>query len=154
MGKGTAIFYEESPYLILHSSYVNGNILRPMEAEFIRKYLEHWGNRGNESIQEQINALIGSEAEWRCEGKDILKSTLQGVVWLSHEASNRLWLEPEIIEEILTKREGTSSEWIGKIKPTTDPSLYLGFCGWGPSSIKNGRYTYYRYVLNFILSDY
>ena len=153
VGKGTAVFYDKSPYLIVHSSYVNGNILRPMEAEFIRKYLEHWGNCGNESIQEQIDTLIGSEAEWSCDGESILKTKLHGIVRLSHQASDHLWLEPENIEKILNMREGETTEWIGRIDPIDDPSLYLGFCGWGPPSIEIGRYTYYRYLINFEVQD-
>lgn len=154
VGKGTAIFYEKSPYLILHSSYVNGNILRPMEAEFIRKYLEHWGNKGNETIQDQIDALVGSQAEWNCNGVPLFRTELDDTVRLSHEASEQLWLEPENIDEILIEKAGEPSEWIGELDPSTDSSIYLGFCGWGPASLESGRYTYYRYVLNFTILDH
>ncbi|HAF61987.1 MAG TPA: hypothetical protein DCK95_06645 [Anaerolineaceae bacterium] len=153
VGKGTAIYYETQPYLILHSSYVNGNMLKPMEAEFIRKYLEHWGKNGNEFIQERIDALIGAQVNWYCNEDLILGTTINGITRLSHEASNRLWLQPNEIEDILEDKEGLTSEWIGEIAPTDDPSLYLGFCGWGPPSIENGRYTYYRYLLNFTIQN-
>jgi len=153
VGKGTAIYYETQPYLILHSSYVNGNMLKPMEAEFIRKYLEHWGKNGNEFIQERIDSLIGSQINWFCNDDLIFGTTINGITRLSHEASNRLWLHPSEIEDILEDKEGLSSEWIGEIASTNDPSLYLGFCGWGPPSIDNGRYTYYRYLINFTIQN-
>lgn len=154
VGKGTAIYYELQPYLILHSSYVNGNILKPMEAEFIRKYLENWGKNGNEYIQDKIDSLIGSQVDWYCnEDEIILKTTINGIVRLSHEASNRLWLEPNEIEDILKDKEGLASEWIGDIPPKDQSDLYLGFCGWGPPSIENGRYTYYRYLLSFSIKN-
>ncbi len=54
-GKGTAVYYEELRYFILHSSYANGNIFQPMEAEFLRKFLEYWGTSGTEFIQGQID---------------------------------------------------------------------------------------------------
>jgi hypothetical protein len=149
VGKGTAVYYEDQPYMILHSSYVNGNALKPMEAEFLRKYLEHWGNKDNQYIQGQIDALIGSQVNWYCSGEIILKTTINSAARLSHEASNRLWLEPRKITNILESKEGLASEWIGGITPTEQPSLYLGFCGWGPSSVESGRYTYYRYLLSF-----
>jgi len=153
VGKGTAIYYETQPYLILHSSYVNGNMLKPMEAEFIRKYLEHWGKNGNEFIQERIDSLIGSQINWFCNDDLVFGTTINGITRLSHEASNRLWLRPSEIEDILEDKEGLSSEWIGEIASTNDPSLYLGFCGWGPPSIDNGRYTYYRYLINFTIQN-
>lgn len=153
VGKGTAIYYETQPYLILHSSYVNGNMLKPMEAEFLRKYLEHWGENGNKFIQEHIDSLIGSQVNWFCNNDLILDTTINGITRLSHEASNRLWLRPNEIEDILKDKEGLTSEWIGEISSTNDSSLYLGFCGWGPPSIDNGRYTYYRYLINFTIQN-
>lgn len=152
VGKGTGVYYESEPYLILHSSYVNGNVLRPMEAEFIRKYLEHWGRSGNEYIQEQIDSLIGSQVNWYCNDDLVLETTIDSIVRLSHVASERLWLEPTEIEDILTDREGLISEWIGEINPSTEPNLYLGFCGWGSPSLEYGRYTYYRYLLSFTIN--
>ncbi len=44
-GEKTAVFYDGPKYLILHSAFQNGNVLRPLEAEFIRHYLEYWGNQ-------------------------------------------------------------------------------------------------------------
>jgi len=154
VGKGTAIYYEETPYLILHYSYVNGNILKPMEAEFIRKYLEHWGNKGEEYIQQQMDQLMGSEIKWICEDEHTLTTTISSIVRLSHEASDRLWLEPENIGKILLEREGPRSEWIGKMRPSAETSLYLGFCGWGPASLESGRYTYFRYVIRMSVQDH
>ena len=153
VGKGTAVYYESQPYIILHSSYVNGNILKPMEAEFMRKYLENWGRNDNDYIQSQIDSLIGSEVVWQCNNDTYLETTINNIVRLSHEASNRLWLEPTRIENILEEKEGLTSEWIGEIKPTDEQVLYLGFCGWGPPSIENGRYTYYRYLLSFTIQN-
>jgi len=153
VGKGTAVYYESQPYLILHSSYVNGNILKPMEAEFIRKYLENWGKNGNEYIQKQINNLIGSQVNWYCQDELILGSKINSIVRLSHDASNRLWLQPTQIEDILEDREGLVSDWVGEIKPTDEPNFYIGFCGWGSPSVEVGRYTYYRYLLNFTIQN-
>jgi hypothetical protein len=151
VGKGTAVYYEDQPYMILHSSYVNGNILKPMEAEFIRKHLEHWGNKGDEYIQNQIDDLVGTKVNWYCYDDLVLETTINSVARLSHDASERLWLEPLEIVDILEDKQGLASEWIGEILPTDQPSLFLGFCGWGPSSVGSGRYTYYRYLLNFVI---
>ncbi len=151
VGKGTAVYYEDQPYMILHSSYVNGNILKPMEAEFIRKYLEHWGNKDDEYIQKQIDDLAGTQVNWYCNDDLVLETTINSAVRLSHDASERLWLEPLEIVDILEDKQGLASEWIGEILPTDQPSLFLGFCGWGPSSVGSGRYTYYRYLLNFVI---
>ena len=148
-GKGTAIYYEAQRYFILHSSYVNGNVLKPMEAEFIRHYLENWGNTDPEVIQENIDNLIGSEVIWICNGKSAFKTTITGITRLSHAASERLWLEPTELEAILTNREGLDSEWVGEIQPTGEPVIHLGFCGWGPNNLEVGRFTYYRYLLQF-----
>lgn len=153
VGKGTAIYYESQPYIILHSSYVNGNVLRPMEAEFIRKYLEDWGRNGDEYIQGQIDSLIGSQVNWYCNEELILETTISSIARLSHEASERLWLQPTEIDDILADKEGLASEWIGEITPNDEPNIYLGFCGWGPSNLEYGRYTYYRYLLNFTIQN-
>lgn len=149
IGKGTSILYEVHHYFILHSSYVNGNILKPMEAEFIRKYLENWGNTDAAYIKGQIDTLIGSEVTWICDGKTVFETKINDVVRLSHEASERLWLEPEQLEDILSDREGQASGWVGEFKETIEPKLYIGFCGWGPSTLKSGRYTYHRYLVRF-----
>ena len=149
LGKGTGVFYEEQRYLILHSSYINSNALRPMEAEFLRLFFERWGNHGPEYIKSQIEALIGSEVLWICDGKSVFKTQINGVSRLSYEASNRLWLRPEELEDLLLDREGEPSEWVGEITVTDDVTLYLGFCGWGPASLGSERYTYYRYLIQF-----
>ncbi len=154
-GTGTSIYYESQHYFIVHSSYVNGNILDPMEAEFIRKYLEYWGDTGPEYIQDQINSLEGSRVVWKCSGKEIFLTRINGIVRLSHEASNRLWLEPRSLEQIIEDREGLVSEWIGEFKDTDQPILYIGFCGWGPRSLGDSRFTYYRYLIKFdVLNNY
>ena len=149
VGKGTAVFYEAQRYFILHSSYVNGNVLKPMEAEFIRRYLENWGNASPKVIQENIDNLVGSEVIWICDGKSAFKTMITGVTRLSHAASQHLWLEPKVLESIIEDREGLASEWVGEIQLTEEPVIYLGFCGWGPNSLEVGRYTYYRYLLQF-----
>jgi len=149
IGKGTGVFYAQQPYLILHSSYINANILRPMEAEFLRKYLENWGNHGTEFIQTQIDSLVGSEVLWICDGNAVFKTRINGITRLSHEASNRLWLKPEELEDLLIAREGLVSEWVGEIPVSDETVLYLGFCGWGPKSLDSGRYTYFRYLIQF-----
>jgi hypothetical protein len=122
-----------------------------MEAEFIRKYLEHWGNKGDEYIQNQIDNLVGTQVNWYCNDGLILETKINSAVRLSHDASERLWLEPLQIVDILEDKQGLASEWIGEILPTDQPSLFLGFCGWGPSSVGSGRYTYYRYLINFVV---
>lgn len=153
-GKGTGIYYQDQHYFIIHSSYINGNILRPMEAEIFRKYLEYWGSSGNAYIQGQIDNLVGSEVTWSCNDETIFKTRISGIARLSHEASNRLWLEPQDLEQIVVDKEGLLSEWIGEITPTTSPYLYLAFCGWGPESLGSERFTYYRYLLQFeIISE-
>jgi len=153
VGKGTSIYYEAQKYFILHSSFVNGNPLRPMEAEFIRKHLEYWGTTDTDYIQGKITELVGSEALWVCDGKAVFRTRINGAVRLSHEASDRLWLEPEELQEILADREGLVSEWVGEIPETSNPSLYIGFCGWGPNDLGSDRYTYYRYLINFEIVD-
>ena len=153
-GKGTGIYYQDQHYFIIHSSYVNGNILRPMEGEFLRKYLEYWGSSGNAYVQGQMDSLIGSEVIWSCDGEQVFRTEISGIARLSHEASNRLWLEPENLEEIVVDREGLVSEWIGNISPTSEPHLYLAFCGWNANSNSSDRYTYFRYLFQFeIIGD-
>ena len=152
-GKGTSIYYQDQHYFIIHSSYVNGNILRPMEGEFIRKYLEYWGSSGTAYIQGQIDNLIGSEVIWSCDGKQIFSTKISGIAHLSHEASNRLWLEPENLEQIVVQREGLASEWVGEITPTEEPHLYIAFCGWGPNDSATDRFTYFRYLIQFEITN-
>jgi hypothetical protein len=153
-GKGTGIYYQDQHYFIIHSSYVNGNILRPMEGVFLRKYLEYWGSSGNAYVQGQIDSLIGSKVVWSCDGEQIFRTKISGIARLSHEASNRLWLEPEHLEEVVVEKEGLVSEWIGNINPTSEPHLYLAFCGWAANSNSSDRYTYFRYLLQFeIIGD-
>lgn len=152
-GKGTAVYYVEKHYFILHSSYFRGNILRPMEAEFVRKYLENWGGTGETYIQEQIDILLGSEVLWSCDKGIEISTKIDGVVRLSHEASDRLWLEPRNIDAILADREGLVYEWVGGLEERNDPSLLMGFCGWGPESLGDDRFTYYRYLISFEVLD-
>ena len=152
-GKNTGIFYKNEHYVVLHSGYHQGNPLKPLEIEFLRKYLEHWGDQTPSFIEGQIEGLVGSQLTWSCDGKTILKTRVKDTVRLSHEASNRLWLEPENIFEILTDREGIATEWIGEITPTDPAEIYLGFCGWGPASIKQGRSVYYRYLVQLEILD-
>jgi hypothetical protein len=152
-GKGTGVYYDENHYFILHSAYLNGNIFKPMEVEFIRKYLENWGEKGPEYIQNQIDQLLGSDATWICEGQSNYLTRIDGVVRLSHEASDRLWLEPRNIDAILADREGLAYEWVGGLEEKNDPVLILGFCGWGPESLGDARFTYYRYLISFQVLD-
>jgi hypothetical protein len=150
-GKGTSVYYQYQHYFILHSSFVNGNVLRPMEAEFIRKYLEYWGESGEQYVQGQIDSLIGSEVTWSCNGETLFQTKIDSIARLSHEASQDLWLNPENLNQILMDREGVETEWIGDIQPTTEPYLYTGFCGWGPESTGDERFTYFRYVIRFTI---
>ena len=153
-GKGTGVYYQDQHYFIIHSSYVKGNILRPMEAEFIRKYLEYWGSSGNAYVQGQIDSLIGSKVTWTCDTEPVFETTISGIARLSHEASNRLWLEPENLEQIVIDREGLNSEWVGKVSPTSEPHLYIAFCGWSADSNASDRFTHYRYLIQFeIITD-
>lgn len=148
-GKGTGILYEDQRYFIIHSSFVNGNVLRPMEAEFIRKYLEYWGSSGSKYVQGQIDSLIGSEVLWVCDGELIFRTKIESIARLSHEATNDIWLNPQNLDDIITERAGIEEEWIGEMTPTSDPHLYLGFCGWGPDEDNPERFTYFRYLLRF-----
>jgi hypothetical protein len=155
IGKGSGVYYESQHYFILHSSFLNGNIFRDMEAEFLRRYLENWGWVDTQYIQEKIDGLIGSEVVWVCNGEALFSSYIDGVVRLSHEASNRLWLEPRNIADILQSREGDASEWIGEIPEFSQDQILLGFCGWGPFTLGEERFTYYRYLVSFdVLEHY
>jgi hypothetical protein len=149
VGKGTGIYYENQRYFIIHSAYLRGNILRPMEAEFLRKYLEYWGGTGNQYIQGQIDSLIGSQVIWRCNEEETFRTEIGGIARLSHEASDQLWLNPRDLETIIQEKAGESSEWIGGISPSSTSSIYLAFCGWGPESLGDERFTYYRYLFQF-----
>jgi len=148
-GKGTGIFYENERYFIIHSAYQNSNILRPMEAEFIRKYLEYWGGTGNQYIQDQIDTLIGSQVNWICDGEEVFQTSINGIARLSHEASDRLWLNPNHLQQIISEKEGDESEWIGEIPESSTSTIYLSFCGWGPESLGSQRYTHFRYLFEF-----
>jgi hypothetical protein len=148
-GKGTAVYYEEVQYFILHSSYTNGNIFQPMEGEFLRKFLEYWGMPGNDYIQGQIDKLINSEVLWTCNGDPVFSTIISGAVKLSHEASTRLWLEPKNLDNILIDREGNQDEWVGNVELSSDSGMYIGFCGWGPDNLGDEKFTYYRYLIQF-----
>ena len=148
-GKGTAVYYEELHYFILHSSYANGNIFQPMEAEFLRKFLEYWGTTGAEFIQGQIDQLINSEVIWTCNGDFLFTTRIDGVVRLSHESSTRLWLEPRNLDSIVIDQEGEQDQWVGSIKPSSDSGILVGFCGWGPENLGDEKFTYYRYLIQF-----
>lgn len=150
-GKGTGVYYIDQHYFIIHSSFVNGNILRPMEAEFMRKYLEYWGTSGNAYVEGQIDSLIGSDITWTCDGEIVFETKINGITRLSHEASNHLWLNPEDLEQIILDREGLTSEWISEISPIEEPHLYMAFCGWSPDSETSDRFTYYRYLFQFTI---
>lgn len=148
-GKNTAVYYDPPRYLILHSAFENGNMLKPLEAEFIRFYLEYWGDSGNEFVQGNIDSLIGSTVIWSCDDEIIFSSSIRDIVHLSQVASNQLWLEPQNLEQILIDKEGLVSEWIGDMEITSEPTIYLGFCGWGPIDSGDQRFAYYRYLINF-----
>ncbi len=150
-GKGTSIYYEAQHYFIIHSSFVNGNILRPMQAEFLRKYLEYWGESGSKYVEGQIQNLIGSEATWICDGTVLFTTKINGIVRLSHVESNDVWLNPENLQRILFNSEVNSSDRLGEMSYTSEPHLYLGFCGWGSQSSGDERFTYYRYIFQFII---
>ncbi len=150
-GKNTAVYYDPPRYLILHSAYENGNMFKPLEAEFIRFYLEYWGDSGNAFVQGNIDSLVGSTVIWSCNDEILFSSSIKDIVRLSQVASNQLWLEPQDLEQILTDKEGLVSEWIGNMEISSDPTIYLGFCGWGPADSGDRRFTYYRYLINFDL---
>lgn len=153
VGKNTGVYYKNSRYLVLHSGYENGNILKPLEAEFIRKYLENWGNEKPEYVLNKISDLKNSEVVWICDGTPVLKTKVTGAVRLSHMSSEELWLNPEKIETIIMEKQGLSQEWLGKIN-LSQSDKYIGFCGWAPKGEEN-RYSYFRYVIGFeILEEY
>lgn len=148
-GEKTAVYYDGPKYLILHSAFQNGNVLRPLEAEFLRKYLEYWGESGNDYIQDQMDSLIGSEMEWTCGDQVVFRTRIKEIIRLSAVASEELWQDPIYLRQILLRREGLVSEWIGDMDPFFMDTFYLGFCGWGPENSGDERYTYYRYLINF-----
>ena len=150
-GKNTAVYYDPPRYLILHSAFENGNMLKPLEAEFIRFYLEYWGDSGNAFVQGNIDSLTGSTVIWSCNDEIIFSSYIRDIVHLSQVASNQLWLEPRNLKQILTNKEGLVSEWVGEMDITSEPTIYLGFCGWGPVDSGDQRFAYYRYLINFDL---
>ena len=149
VGKNTAVYYQDPRVLILHSGFDNGNIFKTLEAEFIRSYLEAWGNFKPETIQSRMESLNGSSVEWFCNQTSLFHTKVNFIVRLSHIASNRLWLEPDNLTQILEEKEGEESEWIGEAIWTEAPHFYLNFCGWGPWGIGEERYVYYRYLINF-----
>jgi len=148
-GKNTGVFYENQRYLILHSGYLGGDFSKPLEAEFIRKYLELWGNNDTAYIEGQIQSLLGSEMIWICNSQQAVNLKFVEVVRLSHESSGQLWVNPANILQIIDERKGEPAEWIGDIENDTQKSVYLGFCGWGPPGVTQNRSIYYRYVLRF-----
>ena len=152
-GKQTGIFYENQRFLLLHSGYLGGNPLYPLESEFIRKYLELWGNNDSSYIEDQIQSLIGSEMVWSCKDQKTINLQLSEIIRLSHTATNQLWLDPANLLTIIENREGEPSEWIGAINNPTQRSIYFGFCGWGPPEIAQNRSIYYRYVFRFDIMD-
>ncbi len=147
-GRNTAVYYREFQYVIMHSGYLASNINFPLEAEFIRLYLESWGLEEPGYIADRIQELEGSEMVWVCEGRKILRLRLEEIARLSRPSSVRLWLEPHNIPEILEERQDPD-EWIGDISTITDDTLLLNICGWGPPSIREQRSLYYRYLLRF-----
>jgi hypothetical protein len=152
-GEKTAVYYDGPRYLILHSAFYNGNILRPLEAEFIRYYLEYWGESGSDYIENQMDELIGSKIEWTCDGKLVLNIEVRSISRLSAAASNELWKEPIYLRQILLNQKGREDEWIGNMDPYFMDTFYLGFCGWGPKEKGDFRYYYYRYLINFDLLE-
>jgi hypothetical protein len=148
-GKGTSVYYQEQNYFILHSGNLGGNLFNPMEAEFLRKHLEHWGTYQNQYIQKQIDELIGSKVSWVCNGEPVLETVINGIVRLSHQASNQLWLKPRELDQILKDKVGNPTEWVGQIEENLQSDLLIGFCGWGPKEIEKNRFSYYRYLISF-----
>ena len=149
IGKNTGIFYDDLGYVILHSGYQDGNLLSPLEIEFLRKFLELWGNSGTAYIEDKIQELKGSEVIWRCDNRQVMTTIVEDVIRLSHEASNQLWLEPFSMFQLIDDRPGIASEWVGELDYSDEKSIYLGFCGWGPPEVLSGRSVYYRYLVRF-----
>ncbi len=153
IGKNTGIFYDDLGYVILHSGYQDGNLLSPLEIEFLRKYLELWGNSGTAYIEDKIQELKGSEVIWRCDNRQVMTTIVEDVIRLSHDASNQLWLEPYTMFQLIDDRPGIASEWVGELDYSDKKSIYLGFCGWGPPEISSGRSVYYRYLVRLSIVD-
>lgn len=152
LGKNTGVFYMESNLLVLHSGYKTLGITS-LEAEPIRFYLEGWGNKGPEAIEEKMAEMLGSTLVWACEGQAPFASELTAIARLSHQASQDLWLRPWALGEILEQHEGEAAEWVGGYDQIRPNAVHLSFCGWGPSSLKAERYTYFRYVLGFEIQN-
>ena len=147
-GKNTAVYYEESRHIILHSAYLEADLQQPLEAEFIRFSLEAWGEVTNSFIEDNIAALTGSQVAWFCDGDLLFITVITGIIRLSEAASTRLWLEPDNIAQILADREGLETEWIGALDEIDQPGILLGFCGWGPIELGNDRFYTYRYLVH------
>lgn len=152
-GKNTAIYYEDPPYLILHSAYDGGNLLKPLEAEFMRFFLEQWGELPADEISANMQSLLGTDATWTCDGEEIFRTKLNQIVRLSHQASEQLWQNPDQLELILRERPGLADEWLGQLHAIQEPSLYLSFCGWGPEAEGEAYLYYYRYLVQFVIMD-
>lgn len=152
-GKKTAVYYNYQKLLILHSAYINGNLLKPLEVEFLRLYLERWGDLSNHEIDNNIRNLTGSEVSWFCEDQLLFRTTINHIIRLSHKASQQLWLEPRMIDKILAERSGLPEDWIGDMPPTDEPAINISFCGWGPEELGDERITYYRYVIRFSIEE-
>ncbi len=152
-GKNSSVYYQVPRYLILHSAYHNGNLLKPLEAEFLRYYLEYWGDAMPTYIQYRIDALIGSQVTWHCDDDLLFVTEITGILRLSEEASTRLWLEPEQLEQILEAQEGNPAEWIGDLPPIRENGFYVGFCGWGPRELGDNRFDIFRYLVQFTPID-
>ncbi|MHA1332137.1 MAG: ComEA family DNA-binding protein [Candidatus Hodarchaeales archaeon] len=148
-GMKTGIYYESQKYLILHSGYYQSKLSEPLEAEFLRKYLEGWGDLDKSYIEQQIDALIYSKIILVCDSAEPINLQLKEITRLSHVASNQLWVDPSSLFQVIIDREGESTEWIGNMSISNQNSLYLGFCGWGPPDIDQDRMTYFRYVMRF-----
>lgn len=148
-GRNTAVYYELVRYLILHSAYLDGNLLKPLEAEFLRFYLEFWGDPEPREVQSRIESLVGSKVSWACNGQVLFNTEITGIIRLSQDASHRLWLHPLDMRVIVQQRDGLADEWVGDLPTPSKPGIYVGFCGWGPPEQGDARFYAYRYLIQF-----
>ena len=113
-----------------------------------------WVNAQPAYIQGRIDALVGTQVTWHCDGDPLFVTEISGgIVRLSEEASTRLWLEPGQLYQILEGHEGIPAEWVGTLPPIQADGFYVVFCGWGPRELGDNRFDTFRYLVQFTPID-
>ncbi len=130
--------------LSVHSGYINN---KPLQGEMLRKFLEYWGQSDTKYILKRLAEIAGSKGTlFTSDGS--VKVEIVGGVRLQHAESEELWLNPEVVLDIATKKDAHGFLAIGNPQifeniKTDSHEILINFCGWGPNQI----YSYYRYVI-------